>query len=391
MRDALSILDKIVSFTGGKLNYSNTLEHLNILDEDYYFRMLGFMQEQKLADAMLLFDEINQKGFEGDTLLEGFAEFIRNLLVSKDAKAAVLLEVAEDFKKKYVQSAQQIHTAWLIAALNILNESIINYKQSRNKRLHVEMVLIKLSYLQQAVQLSSSDDSLDKKKLTDSAKSVAFKTIQPIRWKESPAENRKTVPVSKAGLIIESGAQAASNNNAQTVTHTRETQTAKAQPAHPQQHVAVEKPAPGFGSLAKIREQMAIQNNKGNQAKPITAASLQAAWELFIQLLENNKNHSAATNFKTSKLEVLDANSFGIITESKIQQKFIESERSALIDFMQKHFNNRILKYQVTLVETEAPETREEKPLNRKQQYQLLVEQYPQIDELRRKLRLELD
>ena len=88
---------------------------------------------------------------------------------------------------------------------------------------------------------------------------------------------------------------------------------------------------------------------------------------------------------------MLDANSFGIITESKIQQKFIESERSALIDFMQKHFNNRILKYQVTLVETEAPETWEEKPLNRKQQYQLLVEQYPQIDELRRKLRLELD
>ncbi|HQR01686.1 MAG TPA: DNA polymerase III subunit gamma/tau, partial [Ferruginibacter sp.] len=83
MRDALSILDKIVSFTNGELNYSNTLEHLNILDEDYYFRMLDHMQQQQLSDAMLLYDEINRKGFEGDTLLEGFSEFIRNLLVSK--------------------------------------------------------------------------------------------------------------------------------------------------------------------------------------------------------------------------------------------------------------------------------------------------------------------
>jgi DNA polymerase III subunit gamma/tau len=91
MRDSLSILDKIVSFTNGQVNYANTLEHLNILDEDYYFKFLEFMQQQNLADAMLLFDEINRKGFEGDTLLEGFLEFVRNLLVSKDAKAAVLL------------------------------------------------------------------------------------------------------------------------------------------------------------------------------------------------------------------------------------------------------------------------------------------------------------
>ena len=97
MRDALSILDKIISFTGGHLGYAQTLEHLNILDEDYFFRLMDALMQEQLTDAMLLFDEINQKGFEGDHLLEGFAEFIRNLLVSKDAKAAVLLEVAEDF------------------------------------------------------------------------------------------------------------------------------------------------------------------------------------------------------------------------------------------------------------------------------------------------------
>ena len=95
MRDALSILDKIVSFTNGELTYANTLEHLNILDEDYYFRLMDAMQNQSISDALLLYDEINRKGFEGDLVLNGFAEFIRNLLVSKDAKVAVLLEVSK--------------------------------------------------------------------------------------------------------------------------------------------------------------------------------------------------------------------------------------------------------------------------------------------------------
>ena len=175
MRDALSILDKIVSFTDGRLDYANTLEHLNILDEDYYFRLLEQLQQQQLPEALLLFDEINRKGFEGDTLLEGFAEFTRNVLVSKDMKAATLLEVADDFKQKYLQHAQQVSTGWLIAALNILNEAIINYKQSRNKKLHVEMVLIKLAYLQQAVQLVADEQGVSKKKLVDTTKAVSFR------------------------------------------------------------------------------------------------------------------------------------------------------------------------------------------------------------------------
>ena len=98
MRDSLSILDKIVSFTNGAVTYKNTLEHLNILDEDYYFRLLDFIQQQDLSNALLMYDEINRKGFEGDLVLNSFAEFIRNLLVCKDEKAAVLLEVVESFK-----------------------------------------------------------------------------------------------------------------------------------------------------------------------------------------------------------------------------------------------------------------------------------------------------
>ncbi len=378
MRDSLSILDKIVSFTSGHLTYSNTLEHLNILDEDYYFKMLDHMQQQQLADAMLLFDEINQKGFEGDTLLEGFSEFVRNLLVSKDAKAAVLLEVADDFKQKYLQFAQQVSTAWLIAALNILNEATINFKQARNKRLHIELILIKLTYLQQAVQLISNEEGLDKKKVTDNAKAIAFRSLPIIEVKELGIRNRKSVVEKKATLIIEEEKKSAVKPV---------TPAAVANPVGG----SIEKTPAKFGSLAKIREQMASQNNKAHQVKPLTAEELQSAWNMFIENLEAKKNHSAVTNFKAAKLEIVDENCIDIITESNIQQKFIESERSTLIIHLQKHFNNKFLKYQVKLVASEVTGEPEEKPLNRKQQYQLLVEQYPQIEELRKKLKLELD
>ncbi|RYZ23643.1 MAG: DNA polymerase III subunit gamma/tau, partial [Sphingobacteriales bacterium] len=193
MRDALSIMDKIVSFTGGELNYANTLEHLNILDADYYFKLLDAMLEQDLAGALVLYDGINRKGFEGDLVLNGFAEFIRNLLVCKDEKAAVLLEVVESFKEKYTETAKKVSPSILISALNILNEAEINYKSARNKRLHVELVLIKLCYLQQAIQLSADGSGLSKKKLIESARPVAFRQIAPLEQRKTKEEPAKLV------------------------------------------------------------------------------------------------------------------------------------------------------------------------------------------------------
>jgi len=133
MRDALSILDKIVSFSNGEVNYQNTLEHLNILDADYYFKLIECMQQQDLAGAMLLYDDINRKGFEGDMVLNGFSEFIRNLLVCKDEKSAELLEAVKGFRERYISMAKNISAAYLVSALNILNETEINYKAARKE------------------------------------------------------------------------------------------------------------------------------------------------------------------------------------------------------------------------------------------------------------------
>src|SRR5690349_5511074 len=188
MRDALSILDKIVSFTNGEVNYQNTLEHLNILDDDYYFKLLDNLLQQDIGAAMLLYDEINSKGFEGDMVLNGFAEFIRNLLVCKDAKAAALLDVVEGMHEKYTQVAKNTDLSYLVSALNILNEAEINYKMARNKRLHVEMALIKLNFLQQAIELATENGNLVKKKRLDTPVAYKVKPINPLQIKKPGAK-----------------------------------------------------------------------------------------------------------------------------------------------------------------------------------------------------------
>ena len=379
MRDSLSILDKIVSFTNGQLTYANTLEHLNILDEDYYFKFLDFMQQQNMSDAMLLYDEINRKGFEGDTVIEGFAEFIRNILVSKDAKAAILLEVAEDFKQKYLQAAQKINAGWLIGALNLLNEAEINYKQARNKRLLVELTIIKLSYLQQAIELVNNDGVVSKKKLIETAKPVAFRTIPIIRVKEelqAVTPQPQAAPSQEAKLVIEKPAATTSR------------QSATAQQQEP------ERTAPkttGIASLARIRQKVSEQNKNSIEVKELTEEELYVAWGAFIEKLIEKKNHSAVTNFKMATLNVIDNNTIEIVTGNNIQQKFIEQERAGLVEHLQSHFCNRQLVYTVIIIENEHNEQPVEKALTTKEQYFKIIEEYPLVKELKDRLKLTLD
>ncbi len=374
MRDSLSILDKIVSFTGGKLTYTNTLEHLNILDEDYFFKLLQFATTQKLSDALLLFDDINQKGFEGDTLLEGLVEFIRNLLVSKDPKAAILLEVAEDFRDKYLQASAELSANWMIAALNVLADASIAYKQARNKRLCVEMALIKLCYLSQAVEISSADaNSLLKKKLTDSSKAVSFKNISFIKIKEEkdPIAIAKKENLPMPVLIIEKEKLVVKTNP--TIQKEPEVKSA------------------GFGSLNKIRAKILEQDALNMPVLNLEAASLKKAWDIFTELLTEDRKHPAAAQFKIATLRIDDYDNFTIVTEGKVQQKFIDNERSSLIEFLQKYFNNKNLKYATEVVEQEKSETDEVRTLSSKQQYALMIEKYPMIKELRDRLKLEIN
>ena len=389
MRDSLSILDKIVSFTNGAVTYKNTLEHLNILDEDYYFQLLDFVQQQDLSSALLMFDEINRKGFEGDLVLNGFAEFLRNLLVSRDPKVAMLLEVAEDFKQKYLQIGQKISPAFTVSALNILNEAEINYKQARNKRLHVELTIIKLSYLQQALELINTEGVVSKKKMIEGPKTVAFRALPIIasslsNQNSSVSEKQKPKPIAEAKLIIEAPKEIKKvltqqpitpkeSNSEQLASNSTETKSS-------------------LSSLLSIRNKITKKNKEGDtETKPLTEEELQCCWNLFIERLRINNNYSAVTNFRAAELKVIDINTIEIITQGEIHKAFIEVERADLVSHIQDYFNNRSLIYQVAVIEKEEPVGNGEITLNRKQQYLKIIEEYPLVKELKERLRLELE
>ena len=373
LRDSLSILDKIVSFTNGSMTYSNTLEHLNILDEDYYFRLLEFMQSQKLSEAILLFDEINKKGFEGDMLINGFAEFLRNVLISRDEKTVSLLEVTESFKTRYLHAAQSADPSWILSALNLLNEGELNYKQARNKRLLVEMLIIKLTYLNQALVLDGAN--------TKSSKSIAFKAIpQIILHKEIKTESNK------AKLIIETESPIATVTTVKTPAIKLAEPIVQAETEVPSQFANVR-----LSKLEKIKNEL-IQKNKLNKttAKEVNEEEIYVAWGAYIQKLEERNNPSAITNFRAAQLKVVDTNSIEIIVSTNFQLKFIENERAALIDHFQAHFNNKFLTYKVVVVETNEPKEAEIH-LNSKQQYLKMIEEYPLVKELKDRLKLQLD
>jgi DNA polymerase-3 subunit gamma/tau len=387
LRDALSILDKIVSFTGGKITYSNTLEHLNILDEDYYFRLIDMMMSQKAAEALLVFDEINQKGFEGDILLEGLSETVRNILVSTDSRSVSLLETAEEFKSKYKEAAQTIPSSWLLAALNILSEASIQFKQARNKRLFMELVLIKLAYLHQAIELVSGPEGPAKKKLTDSSKTMAFRSLVAVSVKETP-------PSQSARLIIENDEQPVRSSTPKeipVISETAENAAYITKLAAVSSIAVTPAPEATIGKLSKLKEKIiARERELAGTTIDLSDDNLKEAWNQYIQKLEENKNLTSVSYFRLATLRPVDQNQFEIAVTGDFHKKFIEAERADLIEHLRDFFKNTLLSYSFLVAESEEGEEKD-KPLSSKEHFSVFSEKYPKVKVLKERLKLEID
>ena len=149
MRDALSIFDQAVSFSQGNITYEKVIEDLNVLDSDNYFNIIDKALENKAADIMVLLNNVINKGFDGGNLINGLASHVRNVLMAKDAQTLPLLEVSERQRQRYQQQAQKCPTKFLYRALQILNRCDVEYRQSSNKRLLVELTLIEVAQITQ--------------------------------------------------------------------------------------------------------------------------------------------------------------------------------------------------------------------------------------------------
>ena len=147
MRDALSIFDQVVNFCGADVTYDKVIENLNVLDYDYYFKLLDAFLKSDISSSLLIFNEILSKGFDAHHFVGGLSSHFRDLLVCKDAQTVDLMEVGDSIKAKYVEQAKTCEQVFLYQALELANECDLNYRISKNKRLLVELLLIKLAQL----------------------------------------------------------------------------------------------------------------------------------------------------------------------------------------------------------------------------------------------------
>jgi len=150
LRDALSTFDQIVSFSNGNITYSSTIENLNVLDYDYFFKIIDLILAENTADTLLLYNEILEKGFDGQHFLGGLNEHLRNLSMCKSPSTIKLMEVSEDIKNQYLNQSKEISDDMLIRLLTMFTKAESEYKVSNNKRLHVEVALMQGCYLKRA-------------------------------------------------------------------------------------------------------------------------------------------------------------------------------------------------------------------------------------------------
>lgn len=181
MRDALSLFDRLAVFTNNRITYAAAVDNLNVLDYDYFFKITDSFLAKDISNILLTFDQILKKGFEGENFLQGLAEHIRNLIVARRSETQGILDVTENLKQRYMAQAMYVPMSFLLNALNLLHDADARYKQSRNKRLLIELILIKLCHLKEYIASQDPSYSEIKKKpdnLTSPSSSV--KTPEPI-------------------------------------------------------------------------------------------------------------------------------------------------------------------------------------------------------------------
>lgn len=177
LRDALSMFDQLISFSGGAVTYEKAVEMLSILDMDTFFKLTDYAINADVTQTLLVINQILNQGFDGSLILGGFADHIRNLMVSKSPETNKLLDVADIFKVKYLEQSNKLKMGFLLNALNLLNDADERYKSSRNPRLHIELTLIKLCHINQFISEIPTLEEVKKKLGNLTSKATSNKTV----------------------------------------------------------------------------------------------------------------------------------------------------------------------------------------------------------------------
>ncbi|MDR3367497.1 MAG: DNA polymerase III subunit gamma/tau, partial [Prevotellaceae bacterium] len=353
MRDALSIFDQVVSFCGSELTYAKAIENLNVLDYDYYFKLTGAFLKSSYSEALLIFDEVLSKGFEGQHFIAGLCSHFRDLLVCKDAQTVQLLEASESIKKMYREQAAGCDARFLFEALNLASRCDVGYKASGNPRLHVELCLLQISYLcaekkKPDVEISTSDADDSPAPTPAAGPATAVSGAAPAPQPPRPALTLpKTMQIK--GVLT------------------------SAPPKLPQ---PADKPDNSAGDTAA-------------EAQDFTDEQLQKACLQYAAALPEQKTRVKNAVLGAHKAISADKRTIALKLSNDLSLRDVEQEKKSLVYFLQQHLHNAEIAVELS-VEEEA-DGKPPKPYGNENCYKFLVEQNPLLSTLRQKLELDYE
>ncbi|RWY48025.1 DNA polymerase III subunit gamma/tau [Mucilaginibacter gilvus] len=390
LRDALSMFDQIVSFSGGNVTYRSVIDNLNILDYDYYFSITDKLLGEDNAQSLLLFDEILSKGFDGAHFISGLSEHFRNLLVGKDTATIKLLEVSETIKARYLQQSQAASISFLLSAMNIANQCDISYKQSKNQRLQVELALLKMCHLQSVFNLATAPmpqagaaPQGEQKKKPDTVAQAA--PVQPERADEvpllrdtSPAVYQKTPPQQTALPVGIAGTPEAEKPKNPFIANVHSGVTSVKIPSRK--------------DLGKqVEEALAVEEDpylKGEDKEPFTMDEFLQLWTNHgAKLKAEGKSASLYNIFTSVTPRVLSPGNFEVTVSNKVQEKDFRDERPNVLNFLRTTLRNFSIEVNAKVEESTAVR----KPYTSLEKFQHMAAKNPQLIDLKNRFNLDFD
>jgi DNA polymerase-3 subunit gamma/tau len=365
MRDALSIFDRVVSFSGKNLTRQAVTENLNVLDYETYFKSTDLILENKIPELLLQFNETLSKGFEGHHFIAGLASHFRDLLVCQTPQTIELLEVGEQTKAKYLEQSQKASQSFLLRAIDMANECDLKYKSSKNQRLLVELCLMQLA------SITFDGEKKNSKRYIIPASYFRQKGIQPIKVNvpiATPQSNTASVPKS--------------------------TQTVETPPKPPTPRINLKSGKQGSGlSLSSIRrkkehliKQMEVEVEEEDLPnEPFTEEDMQAAWKAYIGIAEKEGRHNFASILRIDKPRLIK-NAIHVEYPNETNKVEVSRQQYELMKYVRKTLNN----YSVTL-EISVNETKEKQyAFTAMDKFNKLKEKNPNIELLRRTFDLDI-
>ncbi len=374
MRDALSIFDQSASFCQGNITYQKVIEDLNVLDSENYFQIVDLAVENKAMDIMLLLNSIINKGFDPGLLIGGLAKHVRNVLMARDAQTLPLLEVSDHQRERYQQQAQKCPIPFLYKALQLMNQCDINYRQSSNKRLLVELTLIEIA------QITQPDEGPASGRKPRRLKSLFQKLMQQTQPSQAAQQVAAVAPKHQ-----EKPTPAKESEAPKTVPQPTTSYTA----AHrPQLKTSVSLSWNALRNKAKpksvVTAQQESENAKGEEKK-FTQEELGIQWTLMCNRMP--KEYSGiASRLKTITPTISEYPQIDVVVENQLVKDQVEQIKTNIVSTLKRDLQNQLITLNIILVEHQEPV----QILSRREQFEELEKENPSIKKLRESLDLEL-